>query len=139
CLLFGLPSSSRLQFHAIRPLRPKRSTKLEAPSVRGKMNFVGISTGSKPRLTEVGARSGFGFYGLGWLRHVGRLNAPKKPDKYYPMPPQRRLPRFLTGRAAHRNATKQSEGNLWAERISAHTVLGGPVLCLDRSSKCLMK
>src|SRR5882672_7813924 len=52
---------------------------LEPPSAWNIIKVVGISTGSEPRSQEVVARSGFGLYGLGWLRRFRRLNSPGNP------------------------------------------------------------
>src|SRR6266852_4188844 len=67
-------------------------------------------------VSEVVARSGFGFYLLGWLRRSCRLNPPKKLDKQVPIPPQRRLPRPLT-KEANQSKRHQAERSGTCGRI----------------------
>src|SRR5262249_25415393 len=52
---------------------------LEGPFRRDTTRVVGMSTERESVSQEVVARSGFGFYGPGWLRRSRRLNPPGNP------------------------------------------------------------
>jgi hypothetical protein len=69
------------------------------------MRIVGISAERESRSQEVAARSGFGLYGLGWLRRLRRLNPPGNPisnsrcprsDGFHGPQPRRYSSRYCT-------------------------------------------
>src|SRR6266852_1992101 len=78
---------------------------LEPPSAWNITKVVGISTGSEPRSQEVVARSGFGLYGLGWLRRFRRLNPPGNPISNSRFPRSDGFQNPYPRRRANRNST----------------------------------
>jgi hypothetical protein len=62
-VLFGFAQGEELSEHTA-----SMPDVLEGPFSRDKMRLGDLSTASESRSQEVVARSGFGLYGLGWLR-----------------------------------------------------------------------
>jgi hypothetical protein len=75
-----------------------------------------------------------GPYGLGWLRRLRRINPPGNPisnARRHAATASRLFSKEVRQSTLHRAV----QWNPWAERISAHTVLGGPGPLVGRSPK----